>query len=55
MSSPRETVETQTISFADLTELLRQIFLRHGTSADVAGVLAENCASAERDGSHSHG
>ncbi|MFK3971764.1 Ldh family oxidoreductase [Pseudomonas sp. NPDC087358] len=55
MSSPRESVETQTISFADLTELLRQIFLRHGTSADVAGVLAENCASAERDGSHSHG
>jgi delta1-piperideine-2-carboxylate reductase len=55
MSSPRDTQETQTISFADLTELLKQIFLRHGTSAQVASVLAENCASAERDGSHSHG
>lgn len=55
MSSPRDAVDTQTISYSDLTELLRQIFLRHGTSADVARVLAENCASAERDGSHSHG
>ncbi|MFJ3486171.1 Ldh family oxidoreductase [Pseudomonas sp. NPDC090202] len=55
MSSPRDTVDTQTISFADLTELLRQIFLRHGTAEPVARVLAENCASAERDGSHSHG
>lgn len=55
MSSPRDPVDTQAISFSDLTELLRQIFLRHGTSAEVAAVLAENCASAERDGSHSHG
>lgn len=55
MSSTREPDATQTIAFNDLTELLRQIFLRHGTSADVAAVLAENCASAERDGSHSHG
>jgi len=55
MSSPRDPVETQSISFTDLTELLRQIFLRHGTSEEVAGVLAQNCASAERDGSHSHG
>jgi delta1-piperideine-2-carboxylate reductase len=55
MSSPRDPVETQSIYFTDLTELLRQIFLRHGTSEEVAGVLAQNCASAERDGSHSHG
>jgi delta1-piperideine-2-carboxylate reductase len=55
MSSTREPDATQTIAFNDLIELLRQIFLRHGTSADVAAVLAENCASAERDGSHSHG
>lgn len=55
MSSPRDPVDTQAISFSDLTELLRQIFLRHGTSAEVAAVLAQNCASAERDGSHSHG
>jgi delta1-piperideine-2-carboxylate reductase len=55
MSSSQDPADTQTISYSDLTELLRQIFLRHGTSAEVAGVLAENCASAERDGSHSHG
>lgn len=30
-------------------------FLRHGTSAEVAAVLANNCAGAERDGAHSHG
>lgn len=46
---------TRTIFFTDLTELLRQIFVRHGTSPEVARVLAANCAAAERDGSHSHG
>ncbi len=55
MSSSCDPSETQTITFNDLIELLRQIFARHGTSADVAQVLAQNCASAERDGSHSHG
>ncbi len=55
MSSPRDNIELQTISFADLTALLRQIFVRHGTSPEVAEVLSANCASAERDGSHSHG
>jgi len=54
MSAPRETV-TQTISYSDLVALLVQVFQRHGTSAEVARVLAENCASAERDGAHSHG
>ncbi|AZC24197.1 Ldh family oxidoreductase [Pseudomonas sessilinigenes] len=38
-----------------LTHLLQRIFLRHGTSAEVARVLADNCARAQRDGSHSHG
>ena len=38
-----------------LTDLLQRIFLCHGTSAEVARVLADNCARAERDGSHSHG
>ena len=55
MSSPHETTAVQTISFRELTALLQQIFVRHGTSAEVAAVLAANCASAERDGSHSHG
>src|ERR1700675_2872524 len=48
-------VETQNISFPDLVELLRQVFVRNGTSPEVAAVLADNCASAQRDGSHSHG
>ena len=40
---------------ADLELLLQQIFVRHGTSASVARTLAANCASAQRDGAHSHG
>jgi delta1-piperideine-2-carboxylate reductase len=43
------------IPFAELQQLLAQIFLRHGTSQAVAEVLAHNCASAQRDGAHSHG
>ncbi|MGX1185766.1 delta1-piperideine-2-carboxylate reductase [Pseudomonas sp. F-14 TE3623] len=58
MSAPHDHVSTavsQNLSFEALTALLEQIFLRHGTSADVAKTLALNCASAERDGAHSHG
>ena len=55
MSAPRDNVDTYTIGFAELAEVLRQIFLRHGTSEQVAQVLSQNCASAQRDGSHSHG
>jgi delta1-piperideine-2-carboxylate reductase len=47
--------DTAVISFTDLVELLRQVFERNGTSPQVAAVLANNCASAQRDGSHSHG
>ncbi|QXI26982.1 Ldh family oxidoreductase [Pseudomonas vanderleydeniana] len=54
MSAPRDTA-TQYISHADLVVLLQQVFQRHGTSPEVAQVLAENCAGAERDGAHSHG
>ncbi|WP_204128615.1 Ldh family oxidoreductase, partial [Pseudomonas ogarae] len=43
------------VSLDALTQLLETIFLRHGTSDEVARVLAANCASAERDGAHSHG
>ncbi|MGY2137467.1 Ldh family oxidoreductase [Pseudomonas reactans] len=46
---------TTHLSYETLTRLLQRIFLRHGTSESVAQVLAENCASAERDGAHSHG
>ncbi|WP_026145437.1 Ldh family oxidoreductase [Pseudomonas asplenii] len=54
MSAPRDTA-TQHISYVDLVVLLQQVFQRHGTSPEVARVLAVNCASAERDGAHSHG
>ncbi|AMB87746.1 lactate dehydrogenase [Pseudomonas agarici] len=54
MSAPRDTT-TQHIAYGDLIALLQQVFQRHGTSLEVARVLAENCASAERDGAHSHG
>ena len=47
--------EVETLALADLTELLQRIFEQHGTSSEVAQVLAHNCASAQRDGSHSHG
>lgn len=43
------------LSFAELSALLARIFERHGTSAEVAAILADNCASAQRDGSDSHG
>lgn len=48
--------EQQTrISFAELQALLSRIFERHGVAPEVAAMLADNCASAERDGSVSHG
>lgn len=43
------------IPFAELVNLLQRIFVRHGCSEAVAAVLASNCASAQRDGAHSHG
>lgn len=41
--------------FAELKALLKSIFEHHGCAPPVAQVLAENCASAQRDGAHSHG
>ncbi|MHB2266235.1 Ldh family oxidoreductase [Aliihoeflea sp. PC F10.4] len=46
---------TTTLSYDELQTLLRDIFLASGCSAKVAGILSENCASAQRDGSKSHG
>lgn len=43
------------ITVEGLAALLRRIFERHGTSSEVAGILAENVACAQRDGSDSHG
>ena len=42
-------------SFEHLTQRLQRLFEKHGCSATVAAVLARNCASAQRDGAHSHG
>ncbi|SDH05016.1 Ldh family oxidoreductase [Pelagibacterium luteolum] len=44
-----------TISYEELEALLETIFLRHGTRAGVAELLAANCATCERDGALSHG
>ncbi|MDH0300804.1 MULTISPECIES: Ldh family oxidoreductase [unclassified Pseudomonas] len=54
MSSP-STRAVVRVPFAELQALLQAIFQGHGCSADVAAVLAHNCASAQRDGAHSHG
>ncbi|MFF7710053.1 Ldh family oxidoreductase [Pseudomonas sp. NPDC007930] len=43
------------IAYTDLVALLQGIFVRHGVTPEVASVLATNCATAERDGAHSHG
>lgn len=43
------------LSYADLTELLRQVFVRHGVSEANAAIVAANCAACERDGALSHG
>jgi delta1-piperideine-2-carboxylate reductase len=43
------------IPHTELIRLLKAIFLRHNCSDNVATLLAENMAGAERDGAHSHG
>jgi len=43
------------IPFEQLRDTLTRIFEHHGASSNVAAVLADNCACAERDGAHSHG
>lgn len=43
------------IDFEALVDLLAAVFERGGMSPTVAGIIALNCAAAERDGSFSHG
>lgn len=43
------------LSFAELAGLLAAIFRANSCSDEVAQILAENCAAAERDGALSHG
>lgn len=53
---PTSTASTPVrMPFAQLQALLQGIFQRHGCTESVAAVLAHNCASAQRDGAHSHG
>ena len=49
------TMKPTSMHIDDLCDLLAGIFTRHGTSPEVAAILARNCASAERDGAESHG
>ncbi|MCT8166254.1 MULTISPECIES: Ldh family oxidoreductase [unclassified Pseudomonas] len=54
MSAPTPSALVR-MPFTELQGLLQTIFKQHGCSEAVAGVLAHNCASAQRDGAHSHG
>ena len=45
----------RSLSFDELVSLLRGIFVANGCSDNVAAILANNCAAAERDGAFSHG
>ncbi|AZC26821.1 MULTISPECIES: Ldh family oxidoreductase [Pseudomonas] len=54
-SSPLVETPCEYLSLPALVQLLQAILQRHGCSAEVARCLAQNCAVAERDGSHSHG
>lgn len=55
VSPPTVDMPVEHLSLEALVQLLETIFVRHGTSAEVATCLARNCAAAERDGAHSHG
>ena len=43
------------LAYPSLVARIVPILEKHGCSAGVARLLAENCAAAERDGAHSHG
>jgi delta1-piperideine-2-carboxylate reductase len=49
------TAANMSVAFDELVDTLQAVFLRAGTSPAVAEILSRNCASAERDGSLSHG
>lgn len=49
------TVPGEFIPFPELVESIEQTLVHAGAAANVARILAENCASCERDGGLSHG
>lgn len=53
--SAADAAPQERIGFTELVGLLERIFVTHGASAQVAAVLAANCAAAQRDGAESHG
>lgn len=55
MATTSGTAPMHRVTWQQLADVLRDVFIAHGTSSDVAQVLAENCATAQRDGAHSHG
>jgi delta1-piperideine-2-carboxylate reductase len=54
-SSSHADADSTFIPIEQLTGLLARIFVRYGTSPEVAAILARNCAAAEVDGATSHG
>lgn len=46
---------TARVAYEELVSLLTAMFVRHSCSQHVATLLAQNMATAERDGAHSHG
>ncbi|HGM5581440.1 TPA: Ldh family oxidoreductase [Pseudomonas putida] len=54
MSAP-STDPVVRVPLVQLQDVLQRIFQLHGCSEPVAKALAANCASAQRDGAHSHG
>lgn len=55
MSGSELLAMTPTFAFEEVVDLLRSILTAHGYAPSVAQTLATNCASAQRDGSVSHG
>lgn len=47
--------DAERIPFDELVAVLERAFLDEGVAPDSARMIARNCASAERDGTHSHG
>ena len=55
MSAQQPAATDQHISFDELAEGIATVLRRAGASSHVAGIIARNCASCERDGALSHG
>lgn len=52
---PLEKVPVIRLRMSEAVADVRAVLMAHGYASESASVLAENCVTAERDGSHSHG